>query len=80
MPLVTKAMSLNDKSTTMLMNKVKSGHALRTSSEEEYILDIFRREKAAIAWKLVIVNVVSLTIAIAIVSWTLFGLVTQKKK
>ena len=80
MPLIRKAISLNDKSTTMVMGKIKSGHVLRTSSEEEYILDIFRREKASIAWKLVVVNAVSLTILIAIGSWTLFGLVLPKKK
>jgi len=80
MPLIRKAMSLNDKSTTMLMGRIKSGHALRTSSEEEYILDIFRRERASIAWKLVVVNAVSLTLLVAIASWTLFGLVGSKKK
>lgn len=80
MPLIRKAMSLNDKATTIMMNKIKSGNSLRTSSEEEYILDIFRRERASIAWKLVIVNAVGLTILILIGSWTLFGLVVQKKK
>lgn len=80
MPLIRKAISLNDKATVVLMNKIKSGNALRTSSEEEYILDIFRREKASIAWKLVIVNAISLTIVVIIVSWTLFGLVVQRKK
>ena len=80
MPLIRKAMSLNDKTTTMLMGRVKAGHSLRTSSEEEYILDIFMREKASIAWKLVVVNAAALTIVIAIISWTLFGLVAQKKK
>ena len=80
MPLIRKAVSINDKTTTMLMDKVKAGHALRTSSEEEYILDIFRREKASLAWQLVWVNAVSLTILIAIASWTLFGLAVPRKK
>ena len=80
MPLIRKAMSLNDKTTTMLMGKVKAGHSLRTSSEEEYILDIFRREKASVAWQLVIVNAISLTIVVAIISWMLFGLVVSNKK
>ena len=80
MPLIRKAMSLNDKTTTMLMGRVKAGHSLRTSAEEEYLLDIFRREKASIAWKLVMVNAASLTILIIIGSWTLFGLVMPKKK
>ncbi|GEM_PF-1067589 len=80
MPLIRKAASLNDKATTMLMKKIKTGNALRTSSEEDYILDIFRREKEAITRKLVILNAISLTFVVIIGSWTLFGLVMPKKK
>jgi len=80
LPLIRKAASLNDKATTMLMKKIKTGNALRTSSEEDYILDIFRREKEAITRKLVILNAVSLTFVVIIGSWTLFGLIVNKKK
>lgn len=80
MPLIRKAASLNDKATTMLVKKIKTGNALRTSSEEDYILDIFRREKESITRKLVILNGISLTLVILIGSWTLFGLVLPKKK
>lgn len=80
MPLIRKAMSLNDKATSVLMNKIKSGNALRTSSEEEYIMDIFRREKEAVTRKLVVVNAIALTFVIIIASWTLFGLVFSRKK
>ncbi|MFA6320411.1 MAG: hypothetical protein WCY36_00970 [Candidatus Omnitrophota bacterium] len=79
-PLIRKALSLNDKATTILMTKIKTGNALRSSSEEEYILDIFRREKEAITRKLIVLNAVSLTVVILIVSWTMFGLVVNKKK
>ena len=79
MPLIRKAVSLNDKATTMLMAKVKSGHVLRSSSEEEYLYDIFRREKAAIDTKLVILNAVGITLLIIIASWTAFGLIIKKR-
>lgn len=80
LPLIRKAMSLHDKTTVALMQQIKSGHALRTSSEEEYLLDIFRREKESITRQLVVVNAISLTLVILIASWTLFGLVGSKKK
>ena len=80
MPLIRKAMSLNDKATTLVMGRIKAGHVLRTSSEEEYLLDIFRREKESITRKLIVLNAVSLTILIAIGSWTLFGLVMPRRK
>ena len=80
MPLIRKAISLNDKATTIVMAKIKAGNALRTSSEEDYILDIFRREKESITRKLIVLNAVALTFVILIGSWTLFGLVINKKK
>ncbi len=79
MPLIRKAMSLNDKSTTVLMSRIKAGHSLRSSSEEEYILDIFRRERESVIRSLVVVNAVALTFVIVIISWTLFGLILTKK-
>ena len=80
MPLIRKAMSINDKATKMLMTKIKSGNVLRSSSEEDYVFDIFRREKETITRKLVILNAISLTILVVIGSWTLFGLVLPGKK
>ncbi|MDO8525061.1 MAG: hypothetical protein Q7S07_01050 [Candidatus Omnitrophota bacterium] len=80
MPLIRKAASLNDKATKILMGKIKAGHALRSSAEEDYILDIFRREKESVTRKLIVVNAIALTFVIIIGSWTLFGLVALKKK
>ena len=80
MPLIRKAASLNDKATKILMGKIKTGNALRTSSEEDYILDVFRREKESITRKLIVVNAIALTFVIIIGSWTLFGLVLPRKK
>ena len=72
MPLIRKAIYLNDKATTTVMGKISSGHALKTSSEEEYILDIFRREKESITRKLIVLNAVALTFVIVIMSWPRF--------
>lgn len=80
LPLYRKAANLNDKATTMMIKKVKSGHALRTSAEEDYILEIFRREKISIDKKLFVLNAVALTLAIIVGSWTAFGLMSNKKR
>ena len=79
-PLYRKAANLHDRSTTMLMKQIKSGNALNTSAEEDYILEIFRREKAAIDRKLIVLNAISLTFVVLAASWTLFGLAMNKKK
>ncbi|MDP3804848.1 MAG: hypothetical protein Q8Q87_04785 [Candidatus Omnitrophota bacterium] len=80
LPLYRKAASLHDKATTVLIKQIKSGNALKTSAEEEYILEIFRREKGSIDRKLLILNSAAVTIVIIIVSWTGFGLLVSKKK
>ncbi len=79
-PLYRKAANLHDKATTMLIKQIKSGNALKSSAEEEYILEIFRREKVSIDWKLLILNSAAVTIVILIASWTAFGLLAGKKK
>lgn len=80
LPLYRKAINLHDKATTMLMKQIKSGNALRTSSEEDYILEIFRREKMSIDRKLLILNSIGITLAILIASWTVFGLIVPKRR
>lgn len=79
-PLYRKAANLHDKATTMMVSKIKSGNVLKTSAEEDYILDIFRREKASIDRKLIILNSAAITLIILLGSWTAFGLLAGKKK
>jgi hypothetical protein len=78
-PLYRIRSSLNDKSTVMLMKQIKSGSLLK-GAEEDYILDIFRREKAAIDRKLLILNAAAATLLILITSWMVFGLLFSKRK
>ncbi len=78
-PLYRKAASIHDKSTTMLMKQIKSGNVLK-GAEEDYILDIFRREKASIDTKLVILNAAAMTLFIIITSWMVFGFLFAKRK
>lgn len=78
-PLYSKAASLNDKATIMLMDKVKSGKVLK-GSEDEYILDIFRREKAALDRKLLILNSLAISLAIIIGSWIAFGFFSRRNQ
>ncbi|MCX5686705.1 MAG: hypothetical protein NTW09_04525 [Candidatus Omnitrophica bacterium] len=79
-PLYRKAVNLHDKATTMLMKQIKSGSVLKTSAEEDYILEIFRREKASIDQKIFILNSAAITLVILLGSWTAFGILARKKK
>jgi len=50
------------------------------NADDEYVLEIFRRERAAVEKKLNIANCVTLSIAVIIMSWTAFGLIVHKGK
>jgi hypothetical protein len=50
------------------------------NADDEYILDIFRKEISAVNKKIYLMNCVGLSFAIIITSWTVFGLIVHKKK
>ena len=78
-PLVRKSVSIKEKTRAILIKEVKSGEILR-GSEDEYILELFRKEKSAIDRKVLILNCIGVSLLIIIASWTIFGLAFGKKR
>lgn len=78
-PLLKKSASIQEKSKAILIKQVKSGEVLK-NSEDEYILNIFRREKVSIDHQMIILNTAAISLLIMIVSWTVFGLIAPKKR
>ena len=78
-PLVKKEASIRSKANAILIRQVKSGDMFK-NSDEEYVLELFRKERSAIAKKILILNCVSISLAMLIASWTVFGLVIHGKK
>ena len=76
-PLYRRIGSLETKVKAMMIKQVRSGEVLK-NSEDNYIIDIFKRELIALDRRAVIVNCVSATVAIVIISWLLFGLMVHK--
>ena len=70
-PLVKKSVSLRDK-----MRKALISQAL----DDEYFLEIYRKEKLAVDRKILLVNCVALSFGIIVVSWTAFGIIAHRKK
>lgn len=77
-PLISKANSINRKSKIILMNQVRSG-SIFVNSEDEYLLEVFRKEKSSIGAKLTVLNSVAATLTFITLSWTAFGLLSRKK-
>ncbi len=66
MPLYKRRGYIQDRSKAIIVSN---------NSDDEYVLDIFRRETAALDKKIWIINCVSLSLAVIIASWTAFGLI-----
>jgi hypothetical protein len=76
-PLISKSSSIQAKAKTILIKQSKSVNIFK-NSDDEYMLEVFRREKAAIDTKVTILNSVAATVAFLVVSWTVFGLIFRR--
>ncbi len=78
LPLYRKMASLENKIKVMMIKQVKSGDVLR-DSEDNYIIDILKKETLALDRKIVILNCAAVSVTIIIVSWVVFGLIVCRE-
>lgn len=78
-PLHNKAASLKNKYRTLINAQLKSGKMFQ-DSDSDYIMEVFRREKGAIDKKMLVLNAVTVSVFILIMSWTAFGLLFHRKQ
>lgn len=77
-PLLSKSHSIQGKAKAILIKQAKSA-GIFNNSDDDYLLDIFRKEKSAIDTKITILNAVAATLAFFAASWTVFGLIFKRK-
>ena len=77
-PLVRRQVSIKDETKAILVKQVRSDRLFK-NSQEEYMLDLFRREMVSIDRKLLILNCASVTILIFVGSWVIFGLFAHRR-
>lgn len=70
-PLAGRAGSLRAKAKAIIMSK---------SSDDEYVLELFRKESMAVRKKQEMLNVISLSLTVIVASWTVFGLVFGRRQ
>ena len=73
-PLAKRSSSIDGRAMVMMREDFESGKALK-GSDNDYILQILKKEKFAVDRKLDILNMVAVSLAIVVASWTLFGLI-----
>lgn len=77
-PLISKSKSVQVKAKTILLKQARS-NGIFGNSDDEYLIDVFRKEKTAIDAKVTILNALAATLAFFVASWTVFGLIFRRK-
>ena len=77
-PLMRKSASVQEKYKAVLIKQVKSDRLFK-SAEDEYLAELFRKERAAIERKVTVLNCISATALVFIASWVIFGLLARRK-
>jgi len=77
-PLYKKSDSIVEAAKGIYLKQAKADKVFK-GTKEEYLLDVFRREKTAIDRSIMILNCVSATAVLLILSWTVFGMFGKKK-
>ena len=78
LPLISKSNSIQGKAKTILIKQAKS-NGIFSNSDDEYLIDVFRKEKSAIDTKITVLNAIAATLAFFAASWTIFGLIFKRK-
>lgn len=78
-PLFSLSRSIESKYAAAFVQQAKSGKPF-TKSDESYLMDMLRREKALVDKKLLILNCVGASLMIAAASWMVFGLMVRQDR
>lgn len=78
-PLIKKSVTIQKRSRDIIIRHVKSGDIL-SGSDEDYVLELFRREKSLIDRNLLVLNSITISLVILIASWTVFGIIMGNRK
>lgn len=78
-PLYNRMRLLESRVKVMMIRQVKSGDILN-NTEDNYIIDVLKREMAVIDKRLITINCIAATIAVVVISWLLYGLIFNKER
>ena len=79
LPLYNRLNSIEGKIKIMMINQVKRGDVFK-NSEDNYIIDVLKRETVNLDRKIVIVNCAAASVVAIVISWLLFAFFGCKGK
>ena len=77
-PMIRRAEALKVEARAILIKYAKSTQTF-TDMENDYLLQIFRKEQTNIGRQILILNCASATIGLLVISWTVFGILHKKQ-
>lgn len=77
-PLIRRSEALKIEMRSVLIKYAKS-NANFMEMENDYLLQVFRKEQSVLNRQILLLNCASATLALLIASWTVFGLIHSKK-
>ena len=77
-PLYRMMVSLESRIKIMIIKQVKSGEVLK-NSEDNYVIDVLKRETINLYKKIVILNCVAVSVTVIIISWMAFALFIRRE-
>jgi hypothetical protein len=77
-PMIRRAEALKVEARAIILKYAKS-QATFTDMENDYLLQIFRKEQTNIGRQILVLNCASATLGLLIISWTVFGVLHSKK-
>ena len=77
-PMIRRSEALKIEARAILIKYAKSGSTF-SDTENDYLLQIFRKEQANLGRQILFLNCASATLGLLIISWTAFGVLNSKK-
>ena len=79
LPLYRNMVSLESRTREMVTRQAKAGGIFK-NTEDNYVIDVLKKEIINLDRKLVILNCVAVSVAAVIVSWMVFGLIARRSE
>jgi hypothetical protein len=77
-PMIRRSEALKIESRAILIKYAKSASTF-TDTENDYLLQIFRKEQAGLGRQILLLNCATATLGLLIISWTAFGALHGKR-
>jgi hypothetical protein len=77
-PIIRMNEAIKTQTRSILLKQAKAGE-LFNNPQDEYLVNLFRKEKASNDRKVLLLNCVSASLAFVVLSWMIFGIAGRRR-